>query len=102
MVEEKVYGEYGKKKLLMYADSFQELAESFEELAAEGGSRQQKVRAHALQESMQALKDNLWEVSRILQNVAEETAVCIPLTERLKKKVVRLLSKEKLIIKDIY
>jgi len=29
MVEEKVYGEYGRKKLLMYADSFRDLADSF-------------------------------------------------------------------------
>ena len=103
MVEEKVYGEYGKKKLMMYADSFQELAESFEEMSVQDGeNRMQRIREHALRESMKVLRDNLWEVSQILQNVAEETAIYRPMQERLKKKIIRLLAKEKLLIRDIY
>lgn len=119
MVEEKVYGEYGRKKLLMYADSFRELADSFEE--PEGMSRgagadadreaadsprqrdrEKQLRDWSLRESMQALKDNLWEVSHILKKVAEETVVCTQLPDRQKKKAIRLLGKEKILVKEMY
>ena len=108
MVEEKVFGEYGRKKLLMYADSFLDLANSFAETEqAEAGNmpsegREKMLKEHSLRESMQVLKDNLSEVSQILQKVAEETAVCIELPERQKKKVIRMLGKEKILVKDIY
>jgi stage II sporulation protein E len=108
MVEEKVFGEYGRKKLLMYADSFLDLANSFAETEqAEAGNmpsegREKMLKEHSFRESMQVLKDNLSEVSQILQKVAEETAVCIELPERQKKKVIRMLGKEKILVKDIY
>ena len=108
MVEEKVFGEYGRKKLLMYADSFLDLANSFAETEqAEAGNmpsegREKMLKEHSLRESMQVLKDNLSEVSQILQKVAEETAVCIELPERQKKKAIRMLGKEKILVKDIY
>lgn len=118
MVEEKIYGEYGRKKLLMYADSFRELAGSFEEEeyireqkhdqkqdsenVDSSRERERQLRNWSLQESRQALRDNLSEVSQILQKVAEETGVCAPLPERQKKKVVRFLGKEKINVKEIY
>lgn len=120
MVEEKIYGEYGRKKLLMYADSFRELADSFEEEEyirkpekiqsqkqeqeddENSRERERQLRDWSLQESRQALRDNLSEVSQILQKVAEETGVCIQLPERQKKKVVRFLGKEKINVKEIY
>lgn len=108
MVEEKVFGEYGRKKLLMYADSFLDLANSFAETEqAEAGNmpsegREKMLKEHSLRESMQVLKDNLSEVSQILQKVAEETAVCIELPDRQKKKAIRMLGKEKILVKDIY
>ncbi len=120
MVEEKIYGEYGRKKLLMYADSFRELADSFEEeeyirkpektqkqkqemeYDESSRDRERQLRNWSLQESRQALRDNLSEVSQILQKVAEETAVCTPLPERQKKKVVRFLGKERINVKEIY
>ena len=124
MMEEKIFGEYGKRKLLMYADSFLNLAESFEDTNYMGASamapeahteshrtdreqqepkgREQRLRERAFRESIQALKDNLSEVSLILQEVAEETAVCLEIPERLKKKIIRLFGKEKINIKDIY
>ena len=120
MVEEKIYGEYGRKKLLMYADSFRELADSFEEegyirkpehdqkqnqkqeYGESSRERERQLRNWSLQESRQALRDNLSEVSQILQKVAEETGVCVQLPERQKKKVVRFLGKEKINVKEIY
>ena len=118
MVEEKIYGEYGRKKLLMYADSFRELADSFDEEeyirkpeqdrmqdqenVDSSRERERQLRNWSLQESRQALRDNLSEVSQILQKVAEETGVCVRLPEHLKKKVVRFLGKEKINVKEIY
>ncbi len=102
MLEEKVYGEYGKRKLLLYADSFQQLADSFRETELGSSERKQRLQEYAFQESLQALRENLTEVSQILQKIAEETAVCVKLPERQRKKVIRLLSKEKLVVKDVY
>ena len=118
MVEEKIYGEYGRKKLLMYADSFRELAGSFEEEeyirkpehdqkqdpenVDSSRERERQLKNWSLQESRQALRDNLSEVSQILQKVADETGVCVELPERQKKRVVRFLGKEKINVKEIY
>ncbi len=101
--QEKLFGEYGRKKLLMYADSFRELADSFTEKEyREEPSREQLLKERQAHESQQALRDNLEEMSQILQKVAEETAICINLPDRLRKKVVRLLGKEKIVVKDVY
>ena len=115
--QEKIFGEYGRKKLLMYAESFQELAGSFGEMAlsemnqkGKSGkaqqentrSREQLLKERQALESRQVLKDNLEEMSRILEKVAEETVVCINLPERQKKKVSRMLSRERIQVEDLF
>lgn len=105
--QEKTFGEYGRKRLLMYADSFRDLAGSFAEGTPDkdgGGerTREQLLKERRYREAQQALQENLKEMSQILQKVAEETVVHINLPERLKRKASRLLLREKIVIKDIY
>lgn len=101
--QEKVFGSFGRKRLLTYAESFQELAGSFEDtVSGEERTREEILREHRSLESRQALKDNLEEMSRILEKVAEETLVCINLPERQKKKVCRILGREKITVQDIF
>jgi len=105
--QEKTFGEYGRKRLLMYADSFRELAGSFHEEAADTDDRKEYTREQMLKErrcreAQQALQENLKEMSQILQKVAEETVVHINLPDRVKRKAARLLLREKIIIKDMY
>ena len=70
MVEEKVFGEYGRKKLLMYADSFLDLANSFAETEqAEAGNmpsegREKMLKEHSFRESMQVLLPRLKRPSK--------------------------------------
>ncbi len=100
---EKIFGEYGRKRLLTYADSFRELAGSFTGVEfEEKRSREELLKERRSYESQQALKDNLEEMSQILQKVAEEAVVCIHLPERVKKRVARLLWKERIVVKDMY
>lgn len=102
-MEEKLFGEYGSKKLLMYAESFRELANSFVlDTYEDQGNREQLIKEHYSRESKQALKGNLTEVSQILQKVAEESADYVELPERTKKRVVRWLGKEHILVKEIY
>lgn len=96
-------GDYGKQRLLTYARSFQDLAESFEEPEGEEDwTREQLLQQRKAYESQQALKDNLAEMSRILQNVAEETVVYVNLPDKLKRKASRLLGREKILLKDMF
>ena len=102
-VNERVFGEYGRRRLLTYADSFRELAGSFSDVAFEGErSREELLKEHRSHESQQALKDNLEEMSQILQNMAEETVVYINLPDKVKKRAARILGREKILVKDMY
>jgi len=103
----KTFGEYGRKRLLMYADSFYDLAESFSgEICVtedrECKSREQLLRERHYREAQRVLQDNLKEMSQILHQVAEETVVNVDVPERLKRRVCRLLAREKIMVKDIH
>ena len=102
-MEENLLNEYSRKKLILYANSFKELANSFGEYTYENsGRREKRVRGQQAKDSKLALKENLSEVSHILQKVAQETATYIALPERLKKKIIRLLHKERIHVKELY
>ena len=100
---ERLFGEYGRRRLLTYADSFRELAGSFAGVEFEGErSREELLKEHRSHESQQALKDNLEEMSQILQNMAEEMVIYINLPEKIKKRTARILGREKILVKDMY
>lgn len=95
--------DYTRKKLLTYADSFKELADSLHnDLHEEGKDRQQVLKQRALWEKQQMLCENMTEVSRILAGIAAEAFHFSPFSEKLKKRVVRALRMEKIIVTDIY
>lgn len=95
--------DYSRKKLLTYADSFRELADSFfHEYNAEGEDRQQVLEKRRLWEKQQVLCANMTEMSKILSQVAVEAFRFHALPERLEKKIVRALRMEKIIVTDIY
>ena len=75
--------EYGKSRLLTYADSFRELARSLEgEFDGEGTDRQSFLAARKLWENKQVLCDNLNEVAQIMTRVASEVFRYRPLGRR--------------------
>lgn len=102
-MEEKIFSEYGSKKLLMYADSFRQLANSFsEDTYRESDNREQQIKKFYFKESRQALMGNLSELSEILQKVAQETAIYVELPDKVRKRIIRLLGKERIHVTQIY
>ncbi|MDE7021630.1 MAG: hypothetical protein K2P23_12145 [Lachnospiraceae bacterium] len=78
--------EYGRQKLLGYAESFRELAELFEEerveIPTEDKDRQEYLWQKKLYESRGLLADHLKEMAHIMSDVAGEAYRERPVGER--------------------
>ncbi len=101
--------DYGRGRLLAYADSFRELSRSYrEELVnvrdrqREGVSRQQVLEERRLWENRQALCHNLDEMSQIMARLAAEVFRLTPLPPREEKTVTRALKQEGITVLDIF
>lgn len=103
--------EYGRQRLLMYADSFRELAEFFEE--EESGEeekpqetaivdRQEYLCRKRLQENQELLAGHLKEMSHIMAKVAKETYLYRPVSERRFRKMARLLRDGGILLKNFF
>lgn len=101
--------DYGRGRLLAYADSFRELSRSYRgKLPYEkpeqrrGTSRQQILEERRLWENRQVLCDNLNEMSQIMTRLAAEVFRLTPLPLREEKLVVRALKQEGITVLDIF
>ena len=101
--------DYGRGRLLAYADSFRELSRSYrEELAnkenrrREGVSRQQVLEERRLWENRQALCHNLDEMSQIMVRLAAEVFCLTPLSPREERTVTRALKQEGITVLDLF
>lgn len=98
--------EYGRQKLLGYAESFRELAELFEdkdemeELSAAGKSRQEYLWQKKLHENKGLLADHLKEMSYIMSDVAKEAYRYHPLGERKYRQISRYLKESGILLKN--
>lgn len=100
---EMMLAEYSRKRLLTYADSFQELAHCLgSERRADGEDRQQLLESYNLWEKQQILCNHMAEVSKILAKMAAEVFYFTPLPEKLRKKIMQALKSEKISLEDIY
>lgn len=103
---EKVYmlSEYGKQKLLTYADSFRELAKSFDhEFEWEKEEdRSGRLYQRKLWENRCLLAENLNEMATIMSQVAVEVFSYHPLEEKRYRRVIQAMRAEKIYIEDIY
>ena len=74
--------EYGRRKLLTYADSIRELADSFketEQIQRDGGKNQDRrdyVWQKRLNENKELMVTHLEEMAQIMLSLAEETRRC--------------------------
>ena len=98
---------YGKKKLLGYADSFHDLAETFtyREKTEDGGAvsdRQACLMRRRLTEDREILADHLKEVSRIIRGLAEESYQLCPFRARELKKIVHACKTKGLLVRNMY
>ena len=101
--------DYGRGRLLAYADSFRELSRSYREDFThgkpgqrEGASRQQVLEERRLWENRQVLCDNLDEMSQIMARLAAEVFRLTPLPAREEKLVMRALKQEGITVLDIF
>lgn len=101
--------DYGRGRLLAYADSFRELARSYrgkmpygQPGELEGTSRQQVLEARRFWENRQVLCDNLDEMSQIMARMAAEVFRLSPLSQREQKLVTRALKQEGITVLELF
>ncbi|MDD6810383.1 MAG: SpoIIE family protein phosphatase [Lachnospiraceae bacterium] len=100
-----VIPEYGRQKLLGYAESFRDLAELFEEDEEpedynEDKNRQEYLWQKKLCENKGLLADHLKEMAHIMTDVAKETYRYHPVGERKYKQVAHLLRESGILLKN--
>lgn len=100
--------EYGRQKLLGYAESFKELAKLFEEddgigeFSGDIQSRQEYIWQKKLYESKELLAEHLKEMSYIMSDVAHETYKYHLLGERKYRQISRYLKESGILLKDFF
>lgn len=102
-----VIPEYGRQRLLSYAESFRDLADLFEDGQAqeedsgeEAADRQEYLCRRRLQESQGLLAEHLKEMAHILAVTAQETCRFQPMGDRRFKQMAALLKESGIILKD--
>lgn len=97
--------DYGKKKLLGYADSFCSLAKTFtyrKKEEGESADRQALLMKRRLLEDREILADNLQEIARIIRTLAQEEQPLYPFKERELKKIIRTCKEQGILVRSIY
>lgn len=91
--------EYGRQRLLNYAESFRDLADLFEEeegndagaAAGQAEDRRDYLWQRKLQENQGLLAEHLKEMAHIMAEVAKETCLYHPMSERRYRQMAKLL-----------
>lgn len=100
---EAVLTDYSRRRLLTYADSFKELADSLDfAFDGEGEDRQLVLERRRLWEKQQVLCENMAEVSRILSQMASEVFQFVPLSDRQQRRIAHALRGERIIVTDMF
>ena len=82
--------EYGRRKLLTYADSIRELAQSFRDTESSreyvpgelGSDRRDYIWQKRLNENKCLMIEHLQEMAQIMTQLADEARRCVPMGER--------------------
>ncbi len=99
--------EYGKKKLLMYADSFRDLANTFsgiqqqEKAEVMAEDRQEYLWKRRLLENRDLMAEHLNEMAQIMTQVAEESYRSIYMGERKVKQLSHAMKEAGILLKHI-
>lgn len=102
--------EYGRQKLLTYAESFRDLADLFEEEQAEAEDaedtepvdRQEYLCRRTIRESQGLLAEHLKEMAHIMAAVARETCRYRPIGERRFRQMAALLKESGILLKNYF
>lgn len=109
-ITESMLPEYGRRKLLMYADSIRELAATFQEVKKEstpeydndaGGDRKDYIWQRRMTENKEIIAEHLQEIAQIMIKVAMESKKHISITERSQKKIIHTLKEVGIQVKNM-
>lgn len=103
---QKLLPDYGRSKLLTYADSFRELAETFEDMPEKDNDtvwdRQELLWKKKLRDNCGLMAGQLNEVANIMEEVAEESFCLETLGERRTKAIVQSLMDDGIQVQELY
>ena len=100
---EVLLSDYGRDKLLTYADTFRELSSFFpKEQDNIVYDKRALLEDTQLRENSKMLAENMQEVSNILSRIASEVFAVRQLPPRTHKQVIRALRAEKIYVRDIF
>lgn len=102
--------EYGKRKLITYADTIRELAESFQETEilpdyiekTQTKDRKDMIWQKRLCENRELMVENLKEMAQIMNNLAKEERRCIPIGERRFRQITHAFREVDIQVKNLY
>lgn len=107
-METAVLQDYERQKLLEYADSFRELADSFQnfgekaEEAAEGKERQILLWERQLSEQRGIFAGQLQEMSRVLSDIAKQERTAEKISEKKYRQLMREMKAEGILVGDLF
>lgn len=107
---DRILPDYGRRRLLTYADSIRELADTFKEIKGETETaenilkedRKEYIWQRRLHENKNLMAEHLQEMAQIMTNVAEEARHCQPIGERRFRQIAHALKEVGVQIKNIY
>ena len=106
---ESILPEYGRRKLLTYADSIRDLADTFRETKKEAGAedilkedRNEYIWQQKLAENKNLMAEHLQEMAEIMTSVASEARCCQPMSVRRFRQIAHALREVDIQIKNLY
>ena len=100
--------DYGRRRLLSYADSIRELADTFQETEKEQQKigdvedRNEYIWQKKFSENKSLMAGHLREMAQIMKQVAEESRRCEPMSERRFRQIAHAFKEVGIQIKNLY
>ena len=100
----KILPEFGKQKLLLYAESLEELSSYYISLLEqeERVGREEMVCDEKIGENRRVISGQLKEISKMLKGLANQAYYTTKALEKYKKKICKILKENGLEIKELY
>lgn len=102
--------DYGRRKLLTYADSIKELAGTFQQMESENRSevflqeedRSEYIWKKKMMENKSLIAEHLQEMAQIMTQVAQEARRCEPMSERRFRQIAHAFKEVDIQIRNLY
>ncbi len=102
--------DYGRRKLLTYADSIKELAGTFKQMESDKGmedilqdeDRSEYIWKKKMMENKNLIAEHLQEMAQIMTQIAQEARRCEPMSERRFRQIAHAFKEVDIRIKNLY